>query len=234
MSVRFNNQESDIFTLIGGGPQGSQLGQETYIVASDDNANHVGKDDRYKFCDDLNILEVVMLGDVLLEYNFQQHVASDVGVGQAFIDPLLCQTQQHMNTIARWTDDNMMQLNEAKCEYQIFTKARTEFAARFTVNNKHMERKYCAKVLGVWIEESGGWAKNTAELCKRSYAKMSMLSKLKYAGITTAELLEIYKLFVRTSAEYCSVAFHSSLTSKQSRAIEKIQSTSLKVIYQKD
>jgi hypothetical protein len=63
---------------------------------------------------------------------------------------------------------------------------------------------------------------------------MSMLTKLKYAGVSTDELLEIYKLFVRTTTEYCSVAFHSSLTAKQSRSIEKIQSTSLKIIYQKN
>jgi hypothetical protein len=204
------------------------------IVASDDNASHIAEDNRYKFCDDHNILEVVMLGDVLVEYDFQQHVASDVGLGQEFLDPSLCNTQEQMNTIAEWTDQNLMHLNEAKCEYQIFSRARNELAARFTVNDKHMDRKYSAKVLGVWLEESGGWAKNTAELCRRAYAKMSMISKLKYAGVSTEELLEIYKLFVRTTAEYCSVAFHSSLTSKQSRSIEKIQSTSLKIIYQKN
>ena len=57
-----------------------------------------------------------------------------------------------------------------------------------------------------------------------------MLSKLKYAGIKRDDLLDIYKLFVRSTAEYCSVVFHKSLTKKQSKKLEVIQSTSLKII----
>ena len=74
MSVKFNNSESQIYNLIGGGPQGSQTGQQTYIVASDDNSYHVPLEDRFKFCDDVSILEVVMLGEVLTEYDVRQHV----------------------------------------------------------------------------------------------------------------------------------------------------------------
>jgi hypothetical protein len=230
MSVKFNNAESGIFTLIGGGPQGSQIGQETYIVASDDNADHVSENNRYKFCDDLNILELVMLGDALVEYDVLQHVPSDVGINQMFIDPEKCQTQTNLDGIAAWTDNNLMKLNEAKCDYQIFTRSRQEFAARFTVNSKLIDRKSVAKVLGVWLQEDGRWAKNTAEICKRAYAKMSMLSKLKYAGVSTKDLIQIYVLFIRSSSEYASVAFHSALTQKQAKAIERTQSTALKIL----
>ena len=85
MSVNFNGQESSLFSLVGGGPQGSWAGQETYIAASNDNADCVEEDDRYKFCDDLSILELLMLGVMLTEYNFLEHVASDVGVDQHFL-----------------------------------------------------------------------------------------------------------------------------------------------------
>ena len=57
-----------------------------------------------------------------------------------------------------------------------------------------------------------------------------MVTKLKYVGISTEELVEIYILFIRSIAEYCSVAFHSSLTKEESAKIEKIQKTYLKVI----
>ena len=109
-----------------------------------------------------------------------------------------------------------------------------EFAARFFANGKLLERKYVSKVLGVWLQEDGEWAKNTSELCKRSYAKMKMLTKLKYAGVSRNDLLDLYKLFIRGSAEYCSVAWHSGLTQAQSKAIEKIQSTALKIILNRD
>ena len=57
-----------------------------------------------------------------------------------------------------------------------------------------------------------------------------MLTKLKYAGVSITDLLDIYCLFVRSCAEYCSVVFHSSLTQEQSKKIENIQKTSLKII----
>ena len=187
-------------------------------------------EDQFKYCDDLQVLELVVLGDILTEYNFKNHVASDVGIGQQFLDPESFGMQEKLNTIATWTDENLMQLNEEKSNYIIFTKAREEFAARLTLNEKLIERKKVTKIVGVWLEERGGWAKNTAEICRSAYAKLSLLTKLKYAGVCTKDLLETYALFIRSRAEYVSVAFHSSLTKKQEKAIERIQSTCLKVI----
>ena len=40
----------------------------------------------------------------------------------------------------------------------------------------------------------------------------------------------MYKLFIRSIAEYCSVLYHSSITQAQSDKIETIQKTSLNVI----
>ena len=57
-----------------------------------------------------------------------------------------------------------------------------------------------------------------------------MLSKLKYTGVKQEDLLDIYKLFIRSRAEYLSVVWHSSLTAAQSHKIENIQKTSLKII----
>ena len=45
MTVKYNSAESSLFTLVGGGPQGSWTGQESFIVASDDNADFVNQDD---------------------------------------------------------------------------------------------------------------------------------------------------------------------------------------------
>jgi hypothetical protein len=52
MKVRFNGEESDFLSLIGGGPQGTLIGQLEYLVLSNDNAEIVSPDDRYKYIDD--------------------------------------------------------------------------------------------------------------------------------------------------------------------------------------
>ena len=52
--------------------------------------------------------------------------------------------------------------------------------------------------LGVWIgKDPSGWDKNTREVMKRTYANMSRLTKLKYAGLSQETKLHIYSLFVR-------------------------------------
>ena len=39
-------------------------------------------DDGYKFCDDLSVIELLMIGNLLTEYEFQNNVASDNELGQ--------------------------------------------------------------------------------------------------------------------------------------------------------
>ena len=43
-------------------------------------------------------------------------------------------------------------------------------------------------------------------------------------------MIDIYILYIRSIAEYCSVAYHSSLTQTLSDKIERIQKTCLRVI----
>ena len=103
---------------------------------------------------------------------------------------------------------------------------------RLTVNNKLIERKEYVQLLGVWLQPDGGWGKQVKELCKKAYQRMSLLTKLRYAGVSRNELVHNYKQFIRTALEYCSVAMHSSLTEAQSSSLEYCQSVALRVILQ--
>ena len=61
-----------------------------------------------------------------------------------------------------------------------------------------------------------------------------MLTKFKYAGLSRKKQINIYCLFVRSSAEYCSVVWHQNLTQAQSNKIERLQVVALKIILGKD
>ena len=78
MTVRYSNT----YKLPGGGPQGTLLGLIEYFVQSNDNADCVGPDMRFKFVDDLSMLELVMLGGWLSNYNFKQLMANDIGIDE--------------------------------------------------------------------------------------------------------------------------------------------------------
>ena len=123
-----------------------------------------------------------------------------------------------------------MKINEDKSYFMIFSRSKENFTTSLHMNNKLLERKSVAKLCGVWISEDLNWSKNTSEICRKAFSKLSLLSKLKYAGTSIEDFIDIYKLFIRSLLEYCSVLFHSSLTKCQAEDLERVQKTCLKVI----
>ena len=220
-----------MITLCGGFPAGSIIGQDCFLVASNEAAEEVNTDDRFKYIDDLEILELVLLSGILQDYDVYSHVPSDIPLDHKYLPGNPTKTQSNLDSIALWTDQNQMKLNPSKCSYMVFSRMEEQFVTRLTVNGNKIDQRNVSKILGCWVDEDAGkWTTNTREICKSAYSRMAMLSKLKYVGVTTEDLLEIYSLFIRSRAEYLSVVWHSSLTVEQAHKIENIQKTSLKII----
>ena len=93
-----------------------------------------------------------------------------------------------------------------------------------------MDQVEATKIVGVWLTSDLKWDKNTREMSKRAYSRISMLTKLKYVGVHTDDLIEIYILYIRSVLEYCAVVWHSSLTVELARKLEMVQKTCLRVI----
>ena len=230
MRVKFNGEMSELFTLIGGGPQGTLLGQIEYLVQSNDNADVVSSDDRFKYIDDLSVLHLVCLSGLLVEYDFHQHVASDVGVEDLFLPATNYGTQDCLDSISNWTEENKMRLNSDKCNYMVFSRSQQKFATRLNIENTKLDRVKESKILGLYLTDDLSWTRNCKEICVKAYSRVQMLTKLKYVGVKTEDLLDIYILYIRSVTEYCSVAFHSSLTIEQSKKLERIKKTCLKIV----
>ena len=185
---------------------------------------------RFKYVDDLTVLELVLLANLLTEYNFKQHVASDIGIDEYYVPATSLASKTNIDSIANWTDENKMKLNEEKSNYMVFSRSNTEFATRMTMNGNTLDRVEEVKLVGVWVTTFLDWDKNTQDMCKRAYARISMLTKLKYVGTPMEDLLDIYILYVRSLLEYCSVVWHSTLTVQQINDIERVQKLCLKII----
>ena len=85
-------------------------------------------------------------------------------------------------------------------------------------------------MLGIYLTEDLNWNLNCQEMIKKAYSRIPLLTKLKYVGMKTEDLLSIYTLFIRSCLEYCSVVFHSSLTTQQSEMLERAQRVCLRVL----
>ena len=153
MKVKFKGILSTVRKLIGGSGQGTILGQTQYIVASNDVCEDLDSEDKYRYIDDLEVLDLAMLSGLLIDYNFWSHVASDVGVDQKFLPPELYKTQDYLNSIQSWTEIHQLKLNEKKSNYIIFSRCQTTFTSRLLLNNQNLEQVRAIKLLGVWITE---------------------------------------------------------------------------------
>ena len=134
MQVKFTGEISDILTLLGGGLQGTLLGGLEYLVEINDNADTISPDDKFRYIDDLSLLQLVLLSGLLVEYDIHQHVASDIATDTKYLPVGTYNIQSNINKIAQWTDKNFMKLNEAKCKFMIFTRTKESFTTRLSVN----------------------------------------------------------------------------------------------------
>ena len=123
-----------------------------------------------------------------------------------------------------------MKINEKKSHYMVITRSKINFGTRIQMNNTLLENVNESKIVGVWITSNMKWDKNTRELAKKAYMRMSMLTKLKYVGTCTEDLIDTYVRFIRSKLEYCAVVWHSSLTIDQRTTLERVQKTCLRVI----
>ena len=70
----------------GGGPQDATLGILEYLSQSNNCADIVSEEDRFRFVDDLSVLEIVDLLTVgITSYNINQHIPSEIPVHNQYI-----------------------------------------------------------------------------------------------------------------------------------------------------
>ena len=208
------------------------MGIIEYLSQSSSSAQSVDPSEKFKWVDDLSILEIVNLVNVgISTYNFYNHVASDVGINQLFVHPNNLKSQCYLNEISEWTDQNKMKLNVEKTKVMIFNEtSKYQYMTRLTINDKLIEIIDETDLLGVKISSDLTWRSNTKSLVTRAYKRIILLQKLFEFNVPKVDLVTIYKLFIRSILEQSCVVWHSSITKEEQTDIERVQKVCLKII----
>ena len=172
MVVKWHGQEPSLRKLNGGGPQGALWGILEYLSQSNDNTDFVSLARKFKFIDDLSILEVVNLLSIgIASNNFRMHVASDIPTNGYIIPNENLKTQQYLSKINEWTTDNKMKMNREKSKVMIFNFTKDyQCTSRTQIENVPLEVIKETKLLGVMINDQLNWDKNTSYLVTRAKA----------------------------------------------------------------
>ena len=225
MKVKWNGQISSERKLKGGGPQGSTFGIWEYISQSNSNADCISESDKFKFVDDLSFLELIYLLNVgMASYNLKQHIPSNVPSHNQIIPTEHLKSQQYLNWIENWTRNQKMKLNTNKTKNMIFNfSKKNKFSTQLSLKNENIELIKEIKLLGTYITDDLKWNRNTAEIVKKAYRRMQLLHKA--AGFTRSisDLRSIYLTYIRSILEQSAVVWHSSLSFKNIKVLERVQ-----------
>ena len=184
---------------------------------SNNNADFLPDDERFKFIDDLSILDIINLISIgLSSYNTKLHVPSDVAKHNQFIPPTNLKSQQYLENLSEWTEKNLMKLNVKKSKYMTvnFTQ-KYQFSTRLSLDGNNLEEVQETKLLGLTLRNDLKWHSNTDSIVKNAYKRMIILHNLASFDLPVTEMVGIFTLYIR------SVVWHSSLTRGEELALKE-------------
>ena len=232
MSVKWHGCQSAPRKVAGGGPQGATIGLLEYLAQSNNSADIVSESERFKFLDDLSILEIVNLLSVgLTSFNLKMQVPNDVASHNQYIPSQNLKSQQWLDWISEWTKNQKMLINKQKSKCMIFNFTdKFQFSTRLAINDEPIEVINSTKLLGTIITSDLRWEENTSQIVKKSNARMELLRRVASFGTSVEDLKNIYFLFVRSQLEQSAVVWHSSLTEENRSDLERVQKSAVKII----
>ena len=141
------------------------------------------------------------------------------------------QIQAQLDRLCNYADENQMRLNNDKTKVMLFNPAKQwDFMPEIVVGGRNLEVVEVYKLVGVQISSNLKWDENTEYITKKAYSRLWMIKRLKNLGLSTASLLEVFKMQIRSLLEFGAVVWHSMLTDQNSREIERVQKSALAVI----
>ena len=232
MTVKWRDAMSAVKRLKGGGPQGSTKGVLSYISQSNNNSDCVPLEERYKYFDDLTVLEFVSLLNVgLSSQNVRLSVPSNLPSHNQFVPRDHLKTQGYLDKISKWTDDNLMELNAKKSKVMLVIDSKNyQFTTGLVMKDKVLDIVDEAKLLGTFITSDLKWNKNTDYLIKEANKRMRLLHAASKFVKDRRVLTLLYYTHIRCRLEQSAVLWHSSLTIKNIVDLERVQKAALRVI----
>jgi hypothetical protein len=218
----------------GGGPQGCHMGQLEYSSQSNDSGACVESQDRYKFVDDMSLLEIINLITCgIASYNFRNHVASDIATDHKYLPPENCLSQSYLDNVKLWTDDKMMRLNKEKTKVIVFNYTHNyQFSTRLYIEDCLIEIVDQTKLLGTVITSDLTWLENTNCITTKAYQRLEILRRLCQFKVPVCDLTHIYTLYVRSMLEFNCCVWNFDVTQAEENDIERVQKVACKIILQ--
>ena len=223
--VKWHNKISEPRSMPGSRTMGSNLGNWEFDSQTNDSANCVPQEDRFKFVDDLTVLEVINLLSIgIASHNMKQQVPNDIPEHGLIIPAGHLKSQKYIEDISQWTPKQEMIISEAKTKSMIvyFTN-NYRFQTRLKLNNMNIEVVDKIKILGTIFTNTLSWNENCDRIIKKVNARMQLLRKVWNFGSTNDEMVQLWKTYCLSLLEQSCVVWDSGLTRENELDLERCQ-----------
>ena len=206
-SVVIDGESSNLVRVVSGVPQGSVLGPLLFCIYIDSVA----------LCTQSVNVHNVLYADDLLLYKV-------IACAQDFID-----MQQDVLAIERWSTNNFLTLNSAKCKVMVVSRKKSPYYQPLLLNDVAVDRVESFKYLGINISHDLTWSFHISRICAKARQSLGLLYRQFYGKCDSRSLLKLYISLVRPLLEYaCPVwAPHAQ---KDIYCIERVQMLGVKII----
>ena len=220
----------------GSGAMGSSIGNLEFDSQTNNNSDCVPEKDRFKFVDDLSVLEIINLLNIgLASHNFRQQIPNDIPTHGQIIPSSNLKSQTYIEEINRWTNNQQMIISEKKTKAMVINFTHNyQFQPRLTLNNQNIEVVDKIKILGTIIENSLSWNENCMAIIKKVNARMQLLRKVWSFGSTKQEMVHLWKTFCLSVLDQSCVVWDSGLTAENRADLERTQKTFTKLVLEED
>ena len=243
--MSYNGEAATSKDLPGGGPQGAYLGGLIFIIKYNGAFLRPpipplikgpvlkSKAVKVKYIDDGTVATSINLKKCLIEdpiirprpLNYHERT-------QQILPPENNLLQFYLEDTEQFTKDNMMRINPKKSKVILFNKSRNwDFPPELSFADKiNLEYVPHMKLVGVVVSEDLRWGKNTQYICDKAMQRMWTLRRMKMLNLDMDIILDTYTKEIRSILELAVPVWHSGLTVKQVRDIERVQKTALLII----
>ena len=236
MKVKWHGKLSESRHMPGSGAMGSCLGNWEFDSQTNNNADCIPEEDRFKFVDDLSFLEVVNLVNIgIFTHNTWQQVPNDLPTHGQMVDNSRLKSQQYLDNLNLWSDNQEMIISEKKTKTMIvnFTN-RYQFHTRLRLKSENVEVVKKMKILGTIFNDQLTWNENCDAIVRKVNSRMQLIRKISSFGSSPQELVQLWKTFCLSILEQSCVVWGGMITDENRKDLERTQKNFTKLALQEN
>ena len=161
----------------------------------------------------------------------RNQVPNDIPVHGQFIDGNKLKSQEYLNRLNQWSENQKMIINQKKTKAMVFNFTDNfQFSTRLQLKDENIEFVNQMKILGTIINQNLTWDENCQHLIKKVNARMQLLRNVKSFGASHEEMVHLWTVFCRSVLEQSCAVWHSSLTQENEDDLERTQKSFCKLV----